>query len=122
MNIATKMGEKLAKVWGEGGVSKETIERFVQKFILNERLANEVVGSSHREQHGYPGRSKKASKGVQRILAWEDFVQHESANVDTSSKSRIIVNIITCVYQRQETSLVIGYGRGSLYFPVNGHR
>ncbi|KAF8502503.1 hypothetical protein BU17DRAFT_71886 [Hysterangium stoloniferum] len=112
----------LAKAWGEGGVSKETIKRFVQKFILNERLANEVVGSSHREQHGYPGRFEKASKGVQRILAWEDFVQHESANVDTSSRSRIIVNIITRVYQRQETSLVIGHGRGSLYFPVNGHR
>ncbi|KAF8508423.1 hypothetical protein BU17DRAFT_70821 [Hysterangium stoloniferum] len=33
---AMRMGEKLAKAWGEGGVSKETIKRFVQKFILNE--------------------------------------------------------------------------------------
>ncbi|KAF8498312.1 hypothetical protein BU17DRAFT_72355 [Hysterangium stoloniferum] len=29
-------GKKLAKAWGEGGLSKETIKRFVQKFILNE--------------------------------------------------------------------------------------
>jgi hypothetical protein len=29
------MGERLAKAWGEGGVSRETIKRFVAKFILN---------------------------------------------------------------------------------------
>ncbi|KAF8515156.1 hypothetical protein BU17DRAFT_68093 [Hysterangium stoloniferum] len=35
-NLAKRMGEKLAKAWCEGGLSKETINRFVQKFILNE--------------------------------------------------------------------------------------
>lgn len=32
---AIRMGERLAKAWGEGGVSRETIKRFVAKFILN---------------------------------------------------------------------------------------
>ncbi|KAF8515148.1 hypothetical protein BU17DRAFT_93854 [Hysterangium stoloniferum] len=36
LEIPFRMGEKLAKAWGEGGVSKDTIKRFVQKFILNE--------------------------------------------------------------------------------------
>ncbi|KAF8502504.1 hypothetical protein BU17DRAFT_71887 [Hysterangium stoloniferum] len=35
LEIPFRMGEELAKAWGEGGVSKETIKRFVQKFILN---------------------------------------------------------------------------------------